>query len=165
MEELGPVQILVVGFAGNRFNGEILPELRRLRDRDIIRLVDLLFVTIDEDGSVTALDIADLSEVDVKNRGAIAGALVGFDAEEDSEADDAQAAAQWGNLQDEETWAVADAIPPGTSAAVALIEHRWAIPLRDAIERAGGFAIEDTWVHPKDLAAAGAVAADGRTNQ
>jgi hypothetical protein len=57
---------------------------------------------------------------------------------------------------EELTWSVADAIPLGTTAAVALIEHRWAIPLRDAIRRAGGETIADTWVHPGDLVAAGA---------
>jgi hypothetical protein len=47
-------------------------------------------------------------------------------------------------------------IPPGASAAIALIEHRWAIPLRNAIETAGGQTLADTWVHPQDLVAIGA---------
>lgn len=56
-------------------------------------------------------------------------------------------------------WYLADAIPPGTSAGIALLEHRWAIPLREAIERAGGNALVDTWIHPRDLIEAGADAA------
>ena len=62
-------------------------------------------------------------------------------------------------LGEETMWSIADTIPMGTTAAVALIEHRWAIPLRDAIGRAGGVALADTWVHPEDLVAAGAAAA------
>jgi hypothetical protein len=49
------------------------------------------------------------------------------------------------------TWSLADAIPPGTSAAVALIEHLWATPLREAIARAGGTALEETWLHREDV--------------
>jgi len=63
---------------------------------------------------------------------------------------------------EEEVWYLADAIPPGSSAGIALLEHRWAIPLREAIERAGGEPLADAWVHPTDLVAAGAEAA-GRT--
>ena len=55
-----------------------------------------------------------------------------------------------------EEWYVADAIPPGTTAAVALIEHVWASPLRDAIVRAGGLTLADQWIHPADLVAVGA---------
>jgi hypothetical protein len=56
---------------------------------------------------------------------------------------------------DEEEWYIPDAIPEGSSAAIALIEHRWAIPLRDAILRAGGQAVADAWLHPRDLVAVG----------
>ena len=50
---------------------------------------------------------------------------------------------------------MADAIPPGSAAAIALIEHRWAIPFRDAVVRAGGVALADEWIHAADLVAAG----------
>jgi uncharacterized membrane protein len=158
--EFGPVQILVVGFGEDSFTGEILPELRRLREADVIRLLDLMFVTKDEDGRMSTLDTTDLSPDESAQFGALAGALVGFGAlgEEGLEAG-AESGADLGPraAADEETWAVADVIPPGGSAAVALIEHRWAIPLRDAIVRAGGVALEDTWVHPADLVTAGAM--------
>ena len=71
-------------------------------------------------------------------------------------------AAQDGTLADTgEAWYVADVIPDGPIAAIALIEHRWAIPLRDAVGRAGGVALADEWVHPEDLVALGAAAATG----
>ena len=63
-------------------------------------------------------------------------------------------------IPDEEAWYVADSIPNGSAAAIILLEHLWAIPLRDAIIDAGGFALADEWIHPKDLIAVGANAAD-----
>src|SRR5512133_1796439 len=163
--EFGPVQMLVVGFENGKFSGEILSELRRLREHDIVRLVDLLFVTKDESGEIEAIEHSDLAEDEAEAFGALAGALVGMGAagEEGAEAGAAQGAAaveERGSVMDpDNVWYVADAIPPGTSAAIALLEHRWAIPLRDAIERAGGNALVDTWIHPQDLVAAGAEAA------
>ena len=59
-------------------------------------------------------------------------------------------------FDDDEVWYIADAIPPGTTAAICLLEHRWAIPLRNAIAGAGGVALADRWLHPEDLLAAGA---------
>jgi len=78
MEEFGPVQILVVGFEGTSFNGEILPELKRLREQDIIRLVDLVVVSKDTDGEITGVEMSDLSDEEAAQFGAIAGALVGL---------------------------------------------------------------------------------------
>ena len=63
-------------------------------------------------------------------------------------------------MLDDEVWFVDDAIPNGTAAVVALLEHRWAIPLRDGIRRAGGFHLADAWIHPADLVEVGIVAAD-----
>jgi uncharacterized membrane protein len=163
--EFGPVQMLVVGFEDGKFSGEILAELRRLREHDIVRLVDLLFVTRDESGEIQAVEHSDLADDEAQAFGALAGALVGMGAaaEEGAEAGAMQGAAAVearGSVMDpDNVWYVADAIPPGTSACIALLEHRWAIPLRDAIERAGGGALLDTWIHPKDLVAAGADAA------
>jgi uncharacterized membrane protein len=162
--EFGPVQMLVVGFEHGKFEGEILAELKRLRDLDIIRLVDLLFVTKGEDGEMAAAELSDLSQEESMEFGALAGALVGLGAggEEGAEEGALRGAAAMEDgraFSEEEVWFVADAIPPGTSAGIALIEHRWAIPLREAIERAGGEPLADEWIHPTDLVAAGAEAA------
>jgi hypothetical protein len=97
--------------------------------------------------------------------GAIVGGLIGLGAEGE-EGIEAGAAAgaealEGGHVFDEdEVWYVTDAIPNGSAAAVALIEHRWAIPLRDAIRRAGGVALADEWIHAKDLVAVGLLAAE-----
>ena len=66
---------------------------------------------------------------------------------------------------DEDVWYVDDAIPNGTAAAVALLEHRWAIPLRDGIRSAGGFHLADAWIHPADLVGIGLVAAEETERQ
>lgn len=163
--EFGPIQMLVVGFEDGKFSGEILAELRRLREHDIVRLVDLLFVAKNESGEIEAIEHSDLADDEAEAFGALAGALIGMGAagEEGAEAGAARGAAaveERGSVIDpDNVWYLADAVPPGTSAGIALLEHRWAIPLRDAIERAGGNTLVDTWVHPRDLVAAGTEAA------
>jgi hypothetical protein len=72
----------------------------------------------------------------------------------------ASAARTWAITDRFDVWYAADAIPPGTAAAIALIEHRWAIPLRDKIAAAGGFPLADEWIHPLDLVAVGVIAAE-----
>ena len=157
----GPMQVLVVGFDDPQFTGEIAAELKRLREHDIVRLIDLLVVMKDEDGNVNAIETSDLSEDEAVEFGAFAGALIGFGAagEEGMEAGalaGAVAAESGASPLDDEVWFIADTIPPGTTAAVAIIEHRWALPLREAIERAGGEALADAWIHPSDLVDLGA---------
>lgn len=157
----GPMQVLVVGFDDPEFTGEIAAELRRLREHDIVRLVDMVVVNKDEDGEVTTLETSDLSQDEAMQLGAFAGALIGLGAagEEGAEigAVAGAAAAQEGvSPLEDEVWYIEDAIPPGTAAAVAVIEHRWALPLREAIERAGGSPLADAWLHPSDLVELGA---------
>jgi uncharacterized membrane protein len=160
---LGPVQMLVLGFQDERFTGEILPELRRLREHDVIRLIDLLLIRKDDEGDVEVIQTTDLSREEMMQFGAIVGALVGFGAGGEEEA--ARAAVAGAReledglvFDDAEVWYLTDVVPNGTSTAVVLIEHRWAIPLRDTIVRAGGVALADEWIHPADLVAAGLAA-------
>src|SRR4051794_13764002 len=99
----GPMQMLIVGFEGNNFKGEILPELRRLREQDVVRLVDLLIVSRDADGSLTTVETSDLSPEESSQLGTLAAALVGVD---DGNADDDQPAPVLPHLGDE-MWFVA----------------------------------------------------------
>jgi len=161
MEEFGPVQIMVVGFEDPNFTGEIMGELRRLREADLVRVIDLIVVNKDANGDVMSVEVSDLDDDERAQFGAIAGALVGLGMEGDEEGATAGALAgaeeaEDGFLGEEAVWSVADVIPTGTTAAVALLEHRWAIPLRNAITRAGGVPLADTWLHPEDLIAVGA---------
>jgi uncharacterized membrane protein len=161
----GPVQMLVLEFDRTQFDGHVMPELERLKEAGIIRLLDLLFVRKPEGGEVEVVQRSDLSQDEAMDFGALIGALVGIGSGDEEEALSTAAAGaaemEDGHLfGDDEVWYLADAIPEGSSAAIALIEHRWAIPLRDKIIDAGGTALADEWIHPADLIAIGAAASD-----
>jgi uncharacterized membrane protein len=155
---LGPVQLLVIAFVGEKFDARVLEELRHLREHDVVRLLDLLFVSKDEDGAVVELEMSDLSDAESAEYGALVGELFGFVPGDGQGAagrprPTAAAVAQNGSLLDSsEVWFLADVIPVGAAAAVVLLEHRWAVSLRDAVEAADGHDLVDTWVHPRDLA-------------
>src|SRR3954470_5991008 len=156
----GPMQMLVVSYEGSELSPEVAAELKRLREHDIVRLVDLLVVSKADDGTVTALETSDLTADESTELGAIAGALVGLGAAGEEGAEigalaGAEAAADGGSLLEGEVWYVADAIPPGSRAAVAILEHRWAIGLRDALLAAGAQGLVDAWIHPSDLVGLG----------
>jgi len=156
--------MLVVSFPEPNFRGEVIEELRRLRENDTIRLIDALAVQKNADGELEAVQWSDLSVEESEEFGAVVGALLGLGmaGEEGMEAG-AIAGAELGadgHVLDAEMWDVADLIEPGSAAAVALIEHVWARPLRDAIARAGGVPLSDAWVHPIDLVEIGLLAAD-----
>ena len=160
---LGPVQMLVVGFEGDNFTGEIRKELARLKEHDVIRLIDLLLVKKNADGELEVLQHSDLDQEEAEEFGAIVGAQVGCGM--GGEAVAARAAIYGANeledghvFDEAAVWYLADAIPEGTAAAVALIEHRWAVPLRDMIAKAGGVTLADEWIHVKDLLAVGLLA-------
>jgi uncharacterized membrane protein len=161
---LGPVQVLVIGFAETNFHGQIKAELERLRASDTIRLLDVAFVRKDEDGNIQRLEITDLAPAESEEIGAIAGALIGLGAAGTGGAEagaevGAERAADHGLLPDD-VWYIEDALGNDQAAAVALIEHRWAIGLRDAIRDAGGFHLADAWIHPLDLVSVGLIEAE-----
>jgi uncharacterized membrane protein len=159
------VQLLVIGFDQPEFKGAIRAELDRLRESDVVRLIDAIVVRKDEEGQVEKLQVSDLSTDEAEEFGALVGALVGFGFGGDEESMEAGAvlgvaAGEDGHVIDEDIWYIDDAIPNDSAAAIALIEHRWAIPLRDSIREAGGFHLADAWVHPRDLVAIGLLAAE-----
>lgn len=160
---IGPVQILVLGFDEPEFTGKIRDELARLRDLDVVRLIDALVVAKDADGNIERRQVSDLTIEEAEEFGATVGALIGlgFGDEEHVEA-----AAVLGAIAGEdghvlpESWYVDDAIPNDSAAVIALLEHRWAIPLRETIQSAGGMLLADAWVHPTDLVAIGLLASE-----
>lgn len=158
---IGPVQLLVVGFEEPDFKGEVLARLRDLGEQDLVRVVDILVVLKDADGEVTAADITDLSADEAEELGRVASALIGLG---EAAGGDVDAAARlWSGeldagdvgISEDDLIDVLEEIPNGSAVAVALLEHRWAIPLREAIIRAGGAPIVDSWVHPRDLVEVG----------
>ena len=162
---IGPVQMLILGFEDPKFTGENLAELERLRDADIVRVVDMLAVWKDEEGNVAVLQESQLTEGEAQEFGAVVGGLIGLGmaGDEGLEAgvEAGMEAMEDGHLLEaDDVWYAADAIPNNTAAVVVLLEHRWAIPLRDGIARAGGFVLADEWIHAKDLVAVGLLAAE-----
>jgi uncharacterized membrane protein len=163
---IGPVQLLVLGFKQPDFQGEIRAELDRLRDNDLVRVIDALAVRKDADGNVDVLHESQLSDDQQAAFGALVGGLIGLGAagEEGFEIGaerGAEAVAERGGVFDEEqAWDVLAEIPEDTAALLILLEHRWAIPLRDAIARAGGFRLASEFISPLDLVAVGLVGAE-----
>jgi uncharacterized membrane protein len=160
---IGPVQLLVLGFQQPDFQGEILAELDRLKENDVVRVIDSLAVYKDASGEVTMLERSDLSDEEAAEFGAVVGGLIGLGmagAEGAEAGAELGAEAAGGAFDEADAWDVVDEIPEDTAAALILLEHRWAIPLRDAIARAGGFRISDGFIHPLDLVAVGVLAAE-----
>ena len=124
-----------------------------------MRLIDLLLVRKLDDGTVEKLEISDSAEV--AELGALIGALLGLGVagEEGAEAGAVLGAEAIGGdgsvFEESDAWYLADALPDGMAAAVVLLEHRWAIPLRNAIRENDGVPLLDRWLHPEDLVAAG----------
>jgi hypothetical protein len=160
--QLGPVQLLVIPWAEGTSDLAVVEQLRRLREHDAIGMLDLLFVAKDEMGNIAQLEQGDLTAEEAATFGGLVAALFGLAAgrEEgdpaEGEAGDAFADTT-GVLRDAgDTWFLADAIPAGGAAAIALVEHRWATPLRAAIDAGRGRGLVDRWLHPDDLIAIGA---------
>ena len=130
----GPVQVLVVGFEEPSFSGEVIAELTRLREVGVVRLVDVLLVNRDEDGTFDTL--APPPGFD-PGLGEIATVILGGGDEPAAEA---------------ASWSLADVVEPGSMAAVALIEHLWAGPLVEKINAAGGRPLGELWLSPEDRA-------------
>jgi hypothetical protein len=118
IDEMGPIDYLVVEWPNRQPNGEAAPFLVELVDRGLIRIIDLTFLAKEEDGSVSRLEIAD----------------VGTDAPELAVFDGAAS----GLLSDEDVEEAAAALEPGTAAALLVYENRWAAPFAAAVRRSGG---------------------------
>ena len=119
VDELGPVDWIVVEFPGSKFNGQIAPALLDLVERDLIRVLDLLVLKKDDDGSLEAFELSDLDQGEV-------GDLRTYEAELAM------------LLSEEDVTSLGAAIEPGSSAAVLVWENTWAAPFASAVRRAGG---------------------------
>jgi uncharacterized membrane protein len=163
---IGPVQLIVLGFNHPDFHGEIISELERLRESDTVRVIDSLVVYKDADGELEVEHLSNLTEQEAIELGSKIGALIGLgiEGEEGAEAGATageQAAAEGINVfGDAEEWDVLEDIPNDSAAALILLEHHWAVPLRDAIARAGGFRLSDGFISPLDLVEIGLLSAD-----
>jgi uncharacterized membrane protein len=151
VESIGPIQMLAFAFAGNRFKGEILPELERLKSHELVRVIDLLVVRKDGAGNVMVSTATDLDWEEAVAFGSYVGSLAGFAAfgAEGIEPGAIAGAAELadGHLFDEDdVFRVTQALPNETSAALVLLEHLWIKPLLEAIDRAQGIELTNEWV-------------------
>ncbi|MDF5752165.1 hypothetical protein [Spongiactinospora sp. TRM90649] len=161
---IGPVQLLVLGFNHPEFHGEIIAELERLRQNDTVRVIDALAVYKDKSGELEVEHLSNLTQDEAIEIGTVIGALIGLGiaGEAGSEAGavlGAEKVEQAGGLHplpsEQELWDVIGDIPNDSAAALILLEHHWAVPLRDAVTRAGGLRIADGFISPLDLVAIG----------
>jgi hypothetical protein len=130
---VGPLQFMVIGFEGNRFNGEIMPQLDLLRKRQVVRVLDLVLVSRDREGTVSSLEMSDL-----ESEGAVTESLI-----EDEQG-------PW-FAEDDIDW-IGDTLPKQSAVAMVLLEHLWAKPLQEATQRAKGSVLVEGLV-PSELAA------------
>jgi uncharacterized membrane protein len=163
---IGPVQLIVLGFNHPNFHGEVIDELERLRESDTVRVIDALAVHKDAEGEIEVAHLSNLTKDEAVELGTKIGALIGLgiDGEEGAEAGaaaGAEAAADGVQVfGDEEAWDVLEDIPNDSAAALILLEHHWAVPLRDAIARAGGRRLSDGFISPLDLVDIGLIEAE-----
>lgn len=135
----GPVQVLVVEFDEPSFSGEVIDELTRLREAGTVRLVDVLLVRRDQDGTFDTLPPPPGADPAL---GQVATDILG--GTDGSTLD--------GSRVDGAAWSLADVVGPGSVAAIALIEHLWAARLVDAIGSTGGRLLGELWLSPEDRA-------------
>ncbi len=128
LDELGPIDYIVVEWPGRQPTGEALPHLVDLVDQGLIRLIDLAFIAKDEDGTVTVLDISELGETLAVFEGASSGLLGDDDISE-----------------------AGGVLEPGTSAAILVWENRWAAPFASAVRKGGGQLVASGRIPVQDL--------------
>ncbi|HYP60202.1 MAG TPA: DUF6325 family protein [Thermomicrobiales bacterium] len=167
----GPMQLIVIGFGQSALPLDVVNQLRRLRDDGVVRLVDAVYVSKDEHGDLTEIQASDLSDDEVVLLGMLSGALFGYGASGESGMElgaelGGMAAAESGEfgLDSDDIDEIADLIPRGTGAAFLLIEHLWAIGLKESIRNSNGFVIAHGWVTPETLVEMGAEAMAGASD-
>jgi uncharacterized membrane protein len=155
-----PIQMLCVAFDGNRFKGEILPELDRLKAAGTVRVIDLLVVRKDAEGRVMVMTASDLDFEDATAFGSYVGTLVGLGAGgvEGAERGSIAGAAELADghfFDEDDIFRVTQSLPNGMTTALMLLEHLWMGPLLEAVERANGIELENEWFDPVRLVRAG----------
>ncbi len=131
LTEMGPIDYVIVEWPGRQPHGEAAPHLIDLVDRGLIRIIDLAFIAKGEDGSVAKLEIADLGDE--------VAAFADFEG------------ASSGLLSDEDADEAANALEPGTSAALMVYENCWAAPFAAAMRRSGGQLVASGRIPVQDL--------------
>lgn len=160
--KIGPLQLLAFGFDKPKFEGKIAQEISRLNDKKMLRLVDGLAIYKDQDGDIAAMETSQLSLKQATAYGAIIGGLIGIGTGDEKVAK--TMASDMGarfhdryeyGLDNEDIKDIAAELPNDSAAILLLVEHVWAIPLRDAVSSAGGMLIAQDFLSPESLIALG----------
>jgi len=130
---LGPLEYLVIGFDGDRFDGSIATEIEKVVDRGIIRLVDVVFIVREADGDSVIVELSNTDDPRFASFGPLLAQMRALFTPEDLQA-------------------IADSLPLGSAGLALLFEHRWAEDIKDAIAAAGGFLVRRDVVPPEVLA-------------
>src|SRR5262245_16078813 len=153
MGEIGPVQLVAIGFGPDAdLEGRIVGELAELERQGTVRVLDLLFVAKEEDGDLVVL------EHQGEDLGAIIGALLGFDFDDDEApvGDAGQVDGHAFGLSREDIEGIAASLPAGHSAGLLLVEHVWARRFKAAVRDAGGVPLGEGFLTPEAIASVGA---------
>lgn len=160
---VGPVQLFLIGLDNDKMKGQVARELHHASEKGDIRVLDALAIQKTNAGAIISLGGSDLTPDQRVEYGAIVGGLMGFGAtgtEEGLEAGAEMGAESFANrnfgLSGADIQAIAADVPAGSTALIVLIEHLWAIPLKDAVEKAGGVVLAQGMVRPEALIAMGA---------
>lgn len=155
---VGPVQVILFGFdRTDQFRGEVLQELTNLRGRGLIRLLDLFLALKDTSGEIVAVELNDLTEQESVEFGHVVGKLLGVSNISAGELAASvvenilSATSHSVGLDYKGLRQVVEDLPPGKAFGVLMFEHTWAIPLRDAIRRAGGVPLAQGFITPEAL--------------
>jgi hypothetical protein len=125
---VGPLEYIAIGFAGNHFTGEIMPQIEAIRDQpEVVRILDLVFVSRDEEGHRTTMNLSDLPDEARDRLSSLEGSTSFWFTEDDIDK-------------------IGDEIPDNSSVALILLEHVWAKALQQSIERANGQLIGEGFI-------------------
>ena len=160
--QIGPLQLLVVGFEGPDFTGKIADELDKARKGNLIRVVDSLGVYKEKSGELQVRQKSDLSFEEIGAYGAVLGALLGIGSGDENVAKASAAMVKQNfeeryefGLDKEDIEDIANELPKDSAALFLLIEHLWAIPIRDAMREAGGMLVSQDFLSPELLVGIG----------
>lgn len=168
-DTLGPIQLVLIGLENDKLKGQVSRELHRASEKGSIRVLDALAIQKTKEGSVISLGATDLTPEQRMTYGAVVGGLLGLGVtgtEEGLRVGAERGAETFANqnfgLSGADIQAIAADLPPGTTALMVLFEHLWAIPVKEAIESAGGVMLAQGLVRPEALIQFGANIAAAR---
>lgn len=163
--ELGPIDLIMIQLDNAELKGEIANELIQASKKNIIRILDALAVRKESNGSFSVLKETDLTSEQHQELGAVIGTFIGLGAggiegaEEGARRGASRFSERTFGLSDQDIRSIAQQVPPGKTLLAVLFEHRWALKLKQAADRANGVVLAEGIVRPEALVAAGAVLA------